>query len=428
MVNTLTRRASLGILALTSVLALGACSEREGALAPSGNAVGAPDATQSFDAYVSTTRDKIRDVIATKRFAAEDAPFGAFTLDQVVDMRAPYAVEPDATACQQAGATAQSGANTGFLLVHGLTDGPYWLGDIRDDLHERFPCATLHGVLLPGHGTVPGDLIDVSYEDWLETVRFGIDAFDQDIDKIIPIGFSTGAALIGRDFIAREDNSHIKGLVMLSPGLQAKSDQAWLTPYVRYVRDWVGQGRNNDPGKYGSMAMNAAAEFHLLTAPYYEDTIGGFDVPVFVAISSDDQTVKAQSAVSFFCQNVESETKTLIWYQGDAAPIDAANVCDGIDVVPSKDPELRTLNHAHTGITVSPQNSVYGLNGAVRDCGHYDGADYETCISSPDAMYGERNLLDSVPSGTLRRGTFNPDFPGMITKMTAFIQSALIAD
>ncbi len=426
MSNRRTIRASLTSLIVGAALAITGCSKEDPQYSPSGHAIKAPSGDMSFSDYVTSTRSQLHDALSSKRFSQEEKPFGEYNIDQVVDMRAPFAIAPDKISCDATGRGLAHGEKVGFLMIHGLTDSPFWLSDVRDHLRDRFPCATFHGVLLPGHGTVPGDLIDVRLEDWLDTVRYGVDAFGADIEHIIPIGYSTGATLIGRDFDARKQDKRINGMIMLSPGLAAKSDQAWLTPYVRHVKKWVGQSKNNDPGKYGSMAMNAAGEFHLLTKPYRDGSIKNFDIPVFLVISSDDQTVDPIAAVDFFCKKVDAPIKHLIWYQGENNALDDHPKCDDIDIVNSANDEMRTINHAHTAITMHPDNTVYGLSGAIHDCGHYDDEQqHEACEAGENVVYGERNLIASATPGTLRRGTFNPDFPAMIEKMSAFIVASL---
>lgn len=415
-------KTGLASLALCSLLATGACATPDTDLKPSGVAITAPAAGTTFDDYVQSTRQQLRDVLSQTRFANEEKPFGDHTIDQVVDMRAPYAIDPVGATCDAEDVNLSQGKGVGFLMVHGLTDSPYWLSDIRDSLRDRFPCAAFHGVLLPGHGTVPGDLLDVEYEDWLETVRFGMNSFGNEVQHIIPMGYSAGAALIGRIYNEEPDKDRVSALVMLSPGLAAKSGLAWLTPYVRYVKDWVGVGENNDPGKYGSMTMNAAAEFYLLTKPYGDGSLPDFDVPVFGVVSSDDQTIDPDVMLDFYCNKVISSHKQLIWYQGKTTAATDLPDCDGIDIVRSENHELRTLNHAHTAITMSPKDPIYGIDGTVADCGHYDDeAARSRCQSGTDVLYGERNLFDDAPAGTLRRGTFNPDFARMMDKMSAFI-------
>ncbi|WP_412776013.1 alpha/beta hydrolase [Thalassospira lucentensis] len=392
------------------------------ALSPSGMAVQAPSPNGAFPDYVKNTRNQIRTVLESTRFADEKQPFGSFGLDEVVEIRAPYDIAPDRNSCADGDVTLSRGENLGFVMVHGLTDSPYWLSDVRDVLRDKYPCASFHGVLLPGHGTVPADLMDVAYQDWMDTVKFGVESFGPEVEQIIPIGFSTGAALIGRYYDMADHDDRLNALVMLSPGFSARSGMAWLTPYVRYVKNWAGKGENNDPGKYGSMAMNGAAEFHLLTSPYRDGSIGTVDIPVFVAVSSDDQTIDPLVVLDFFCEKVTVPNRHMVWYQGEIEIPDEQTQCDGIDVVKSANADFRTLNHAHTGITLSPNDPVYGLDGKHPDCGHYDNKeDKETCQTAPDAVYGERNLVDGATPGTLRRVTFNPDFDTMMEKIMHFI-------
>ena len=419
-------RSTLVAITLPATLALSGCFFEDPQHDPSGLAIGAPAANEPFDDYVKKTGEQLRSALKSKRFEQEAAPFGQYNLDQVVAMRAPFATGPDKAACNAVGNDNAHGMDVGFLMVHGLTDSPFLMTDIRDTLISKFPCATFHGVLLPGHGTVPGDLLDVTYEEWIETVRYGMDSFSDDTDHIITIGYSMGAALIGREFDARRRDPRMAAMVLLSPGFSAKSDQAWLTPYARYVQSWVGQGENSDAAKYGSMAMNAAAEFHLLTETYRNGTMDAFDIPVFMVVSSDDRTVDPLLAANFFCSKVTNNNKRLIWYQGEEHLIDEHPLCDGVDIVKSADPDWRTLNHAHTAITMRPDNPHYGMDGIIRRCDHYDEQSPNSkCQTSSDAVYGELNLAKSASPGSLRRGTFNPDFVSMLDKMTHFIEVSL---
>ncbi|HAI31238.1 MAG TPA: hypothetical protein DCM48_17190, partial [Thalassospira sp.] len=75
-----------------------------------------------------------------------------------------------------------------------------------------------------------------------------------------------------------------------------------------------------------------------------------------------------------------------------------------------------------------PNDPIYGLDGSAPDCGHYDDPDaLSRCRTGNDVMYAERNLFDTAPDGTLRRGTFNPDFTGMMDKMKDFITTSVTA-
>src|SRR5690606_594067 len=90
-------------------------------------------ADEDFDAYLQQTRSRIRQALAP-RFQQESEPFtGGYTLDEVVDMRAPYELQP-AENCQPL----PEAPRTGFLLIHGLTDSPYLLRPLAESLAARY--------------------------------------------------------------------------------------------------------------------------------------------------------------------------------------------------------------------------------------------------------------------------------------------------
>ena len=85
----------------------------------------------------------------------------------------------------------------GALLVHGLTDAPYSMRSIGEDLRGL----GYHVVALrvPGHGTVPAGLTDVTWEDWLAAVRIAARDLRTRIgaDKpLVLVGYSNGGALV----------------------------------------------------------------------------------------------------------------------------------------------------------------------------------------------------------------------------------------
>lgn len=416
-------------LVMAGLCLVAACEKEPGRYQASGHAITTPQPGTPFGEYVSDSRGKIHDALADIRFGVEQHPFDDYTLDQAVNMRSPYEIKPDADACAQKGKTVTNGDGVGFLMVHGLSDGPYLLSDVAASLHEALPCATVHGLLLPGHGTVPGDLRDIDRTDWQSMVKYGFESFDADIRHIIPVGYSMGAALVVKAAENHRNDPELSGMVLLSPGFQAYSELAWLSPYIRYVMPWVDKHRDHDVAKYESLPMNAAAEFQLLTVPFGENTLPPITQPVFMAASSDDRTVRSDVAVHFFCGKVQSDTRYMIWYQGEEKALEdrIQPICDDIDIVTSANPDLRTVNHAHTAMTMRPDNPHYGLNGDYRRCDHYsEPADYKACEDdNDDAIYGETNLVESATPGTLRRGTFNPDFGRMMEKMTDFIHKAL---
>ena len=57
----------------------------------------------------------------------------------------------------------------GALLLHGLSDSPYSLRAVGQLMHEAG--AHVVGLCLPGHGTAPAGLLDVTAADWRAAVQ-----------------------------------------------------------------------------------------------------------------------------------------------------------------------------------------------------------------------------------------------------------------
>ncbi|XPL51663.1 alpha/beta hydrolase [Enterobacter cloacae subsp. cloacae] len=58
------------------------------------------------------------------------------------------------------------------MLLHGLTDSPYSLQHIAR-LYQKEGFVAI-GIRLPAHGTVPGALTDVKWQDWLAATRLAV--------------------------------------------------------------------------------------------------------------------------------------------------------------------------------------------------------------------------------------------------------------
>ncbi|MEZ9465093.1 alpha/beta hydrolase, partial [Vibrio splendidus] len=68
------------------------------------------------------------------------------------------------------------------LLVHGLGDSPYSFKDIATHLAEQG--YLVRTVLLPGHGSRVGDLMQPSLEDWQGVVAHHTQLLEQEYDSV----------------------------------------------------------------------------------------------------------------------------------------------------------------------------------------------------------------------------------------------------
>lgn len=390
---------------------------------PSGLEAIVPSHELPFQDYVDQNRARIREVLARDYYSLRDEPFGpGYDLDKSLAMRAPYEFAPVTATCSD------DQPKMGFLFIHGLTDSPYLLSDVATSLREHYPCALQRGLLLPGHGTVPGDTLKMRFEDWVTVTEYGVNSFRGEVDALFMVGFSTGTSLSVRYVDSHRGDSLVKGLIMLSPAIAARSRFAFLSPYVRWFSDWLSNNGEQDAARYESFSMNAGAEFYELTSSLSNSSFAPIEVPVFMAGSSADATVNMEAAREFFCTKTPQSARVMLWYQATLLDPEPQAQCAGLLVLPAQSPLHRVINLSHTSITMAPDNPHYGLDGDYSICLQYgEGTeDYLRCVSDDtQTVYGESGLgSDGRFEGKLiRRGSFNPHYAQLIEHIEHFIES-----
>lgn len=442
-------------LILFCVVGLAACSSNDPTLNKSSTPIGAPDKSQLFSEYVTTSRSQIDNAIKTARSKIDYSYLGEYTNAQAAEMRTPFELVP-AQGCANSTETPR----IGFLLVHGLTDSPFLLKDIASDLHsaERFPCSTIRAISLPGHSTIAGDSLNMKHQDWTQAVKYGMSSLisDENIDHIYLVGFSTGTSLIVREMAEAKPNTEkIKGLIMLSTAMKAKSGAAWLAGIAKYFVDWLDEYPEFDAARYTSFSANAGAQFYSFTKPI-DASKSDYHIalPMLMVVSADDATIDPQAALDVFCAGTKPEQNALVWYQSSDTPASlqlntgsapsgcptaASNVHattlasqpDESQYYTADNTRYFVRNIAHTAVSISPENEHYGAQGAYPQCKHYwDTADFEKCVEVSNKnlfqtiVYGEAPQKESIESsGKLyRRGTFNPFYDDMLKQITTFIE------
>ncbi|MFO1036234.1 MAG: alpha/beta hydrolase [Geminicoccaceae bacterium] len=162
------------------------------------------------------------------------------------------------------------------VLLHGLTDAPYSQRHIAEIYRDRGFVAVVPR--LPAHGTVPGALTDVVWEDWAAATRLAVREAVRRAGPGKPlhlVGYSNGGALalqyaldaIDDPSLARPDR-----LVLISPMIG-------ITAFARFVgvagwpailpafakAAWLGVLPEFIPFKYNSFPINAARQSFELT-------------------------------------------------------------------------------------------------------------------------------------------------------------------
>jgi alpha-beta hydrolase superfamily lysophospholipase len=164
----------------------------------------------------------------------------------------------------------------GALLVHGLTDAPYSMRAIGEDL--RASGYLVLALRMPGHGTVPAGLTDVRWEDWVAAARLGVRHLRSAIgpDKpLVLVGYSNGGAIVLKyalDALEGSGDPKAARIVLLSPMLGV-TPFAWMARVISTLGPvpafekarWLDVYPEYNPFKYNSFAANAGLQTWRLT-------------------------------------------------------------------------------------------------------------------------------------------------------------------
>jgi alpha-beta hydrolase superfamily lysophospholipase len=164
------------------------------------------------------------------------------------------------------------------LLMHGLTDSPYSMKALAESLHARgFDVTVLR---LPGHGTLPSMMVEMSYRDWVAAMKLAARdvAARTGAGQPFYIGcYSTGGTLallyalesLNDPALRRPDR-----VLLLSPAIELTPVAALASiidvasvvpmPVLEKVR-WQEIVSEFDPYKFNSFPVNASRQVNRAT-------------------------------------------------------------------------------------------------------------------------------------------------------------------
>jgi alpha-beta hydrolase superfamily lysophospholipase len=161
------------------------------------------------------------------------------------------------------------------LLVHGLSDSPYSMHAMAEDfLAQGYYVVVLR---LPGHGTIPSGLLDVTWNDWLAAVTLAAKhaAAHKGSGPFLAGGHSTGAALMTLYSVRSLDDPSlprparlylVSPAIGISPFAAMTNVVAALAPLPYFEKSkWIDVLPEYDPFKFNSFTVNAGNQIHRLT-------------------------------------------------------------------------------------------------------------------------------------------------------------------
>lgn len=308
----------------------------------------------------------------------------------------------------------------GIVLTHGLTDSPYFMRA----LGEFFAAQgfVVMAILLPGHGTQPGDLLKVHRDQWAQTLTYAVESMAHEADEIYLGGLSTGATLSIQHSL---QDSRIRGLFLFSPALKitplaafAKLHKlmSWLLPR----RAWVSIQPDNDLYKYESLTKNAVAQtYALIKSVQHQLRQHALNIPIFSALSVDDATVKSAASLDFMAHATHPNKHTVLY-----ATQDLQLAQKNIECVVMRDAQQHILSSAHTAIVLPDDDAHYGKNGDYVNCTHYlpdQPAHYATCLRNDSAINRGEINPNNLQQGVMKRLMSNPKFAQLKQSLMEFI-------
>lgn len=302
-----------------------------------------------------------------------------------------------------------------FLFIHGLNDSPFVWRDIAGRLsREGFDA---RAILLPGHGTRPGAMVDVAYEDWLTVARAQLEAWDTGDTPIYLGGFSLGGVIA--TLLALEYDS-IAGLLLFAPAWRSDNHEAlrWSST-LALANDWAFVAPVENPVRYGSISFNSGSQYYAATE--YLDVIWGdrrLDLPVLVVVTTEDSVIDVNSVRRVFQERFPAPGNRLVIYSASGAQPrnDREIVRNGAD------PLVRILNQSHMSMMIAPDNPRYGAEGDLRVCNGMNNTWKSACQDAPLLWYGAWGT-DSPDGVLVARTTYNPDFDFVYEQIRAIFMA-----
>ena len=311
------------------------------------------------------------------------------------------------------------------ILVHGLSDTAFAMRDLAIALAER--CYRTRTLLLPGHGTVPGDLLAVRQADWFDSVSVAVHQAASESDNVIVVGFSLGA-VVGMS-VALENAMPVDALISISPAFYLSSWRlARWAPLLHRLRPWVDRELPDDRFRYEAMPTRGVAETVKAIRDMRRrlaDQSAGITFPWMLVQSLDDAVIEPKDNLNMFLENAANSKSRVLLFHSETNP--PQGLTDKRIVLSNgNDTATNVLGLTHVAVQVSPDNEHYGVHGHYRNCGSTGGRkilDVERCLSANDgefdyALWGKPDDSEQRPSA---RATFNPHFDFLVDTVEQFL-------
>ncbi len=367
----------------------------------------------SFDDYIHQTDLMVRKAHEKAHYHLNDAD---------IFNNSPKELLPDPQLCPK---NKSNQYDNGIVLIHGLFDSPYGMAQLGQFFQRH--CFVVYVPLLPGHGTVVGDLLQVNFQDWINIVNFATIELSKKVNHVYLGGHSIGGLLaINQAFSAKFD---IKGLILLAPALEMKTQLTplisplyWLSQWIPRLRWWQLES-DQAPVRYESVPINPVYQtFKLMEQVKDQLRHQKLTLPVFIMQSLEDETINSAKTIDFFNSNHNSKSQLLLFSEKKPNNyLYDARTALFLSYLPTQN----ILSMSHLSLTVQMSDPIYGKNGEYKDCLYYQEKSpvWKQCKSGVQTKFGEVTS-ENVKIAVIQRLTFNPFYLLMLDKLTHFLQAS----
>lgn len=200
------------------------------------------------------------------------------------------------------------------LLVHGFTGSTGEVAELARSLSDAG--YTTLAPLLPGHGTTPADLADVTWRDWFEAVVESYEELRRECTSVAVGGLSMGGTLAFHLAAHRPEICAVFGLAV---PIRLPTWQRKLASLLRYIVRTHHKARKADVRdeaaleelqSYDRYPLRAANELMRLCAHVYDD-LPEVRQPALLIHSVQDNTVPVDN-VHIIAERIRSASKQIV--------------------------------------------------------------------------------------------------------------------
>jgi carboxylesterase len=185
------------------------------------------------------------------------------------------------------------GGETGILFFHGFTGSPYEGREFASHFSQKG--YTVWVPLLPGHGTDPKDLLNISWRDWYTFGEDCLSKLKKQCNKIILAGQSMGSSLA----LALAAHHPVESIISLAGAVFLKDWRLILLPIARKLVPYHYKSRGPDvssreakknSASYRKYPVSSIDEF-LSLLKFAKGNLIKIQAPLLLIHSRNDHTI-----------------------------------------------------------------------------------------------------------------------------------------